>query len=172
MQSREAVEELLEQLEELLEEVGSLDEEDLDEPETYDTFLELAGVAGLLVRKGVDDELVDRAAEWRDGDGAELLREAWEAAELSDVEIALEEALDEDDEAVLAVLDDVDELVDGALWCGQTAALRPLLAQVAELLGDQGSALSGLAPTARKAIEEPFVLRHKALYAYWWVLAG
>lgn len=171
MHREEAINTLLEQLEELVHEVDALEDEDLGEPDAVDAILELAGVAGFLVRSDNYDELLDTVNAWRDGEGADWLASAWADADFSEIEADLDEALEAGGEAVLDVLEDLDELVDGAIWSGQTRALLPLLEQAVARLEDHQGAFGELSEAAALVTAEPFVQKYRALYGHWWVVA-
>ncbi len=149
---------LVEQLDELLTE-GVVDTEDT---------LELAIVAGLAHRLGAGPALADAEA-WRDGPGADLVKELWDEVDVD----ALIEAIDEvsggsaTDEEVEEALFDFDDLVAAAIWCKREAGLRVAARKVEGLVRQVPDPFAVIADLAGPIARLPAVAEHLELYGYW-----
>ncbi len=135
--------------------------------------LELAALAGMLVRLGADPALLHDAHAWRTGPGAVLLREAFEAVDLEAYLDAIEDAVhDGEDEAQIeeAVLD-LDELVAAAVWAGRTALVAPAARELERTVRAMPERFAAMAPMGRALAREREVAMHLDLYGFWLAIA-
>ncbi|MEZ4235061.1 MAG: hypothetical protein R3F59_02640 [Myxococcota bacterium] len=154
---------LIEQLDELL---GS----PIVEP---DDALELATVAGLAARLGAGSDVLGDAIAWRDGDGRELLEEAWTLLDLE----PLVEAVDactggglSDDDVEEAVCD-LDDIVAAAVWCGKRSAVKAAARRAAEIVREIPDPFAPLAQMAGLIAALPATAEDLGLYDYWLAVA-
>ena len=106
-----------------------------------DDAVELASLAGMLVRLGDDDAVVRRAATWRDGslDEVDL---AFDGVDFDELVEDIAEAVGRNaaDDEVEEALFDFDEMAIGAWWAGQAdrfeAAGQKLVATVSGASGN------------------------------------
>lgn len=154
---------LEEQLEELLEE-GAIDPEDA---------LEIALVAGLAARMGASEELMAEAVAWRDGPGADLLREAWSELDHEGIVADFDEATDgsTDDEDVEEAVLDIDELVAAAIWCGKGALVGKIARHVADSVQMMPEVFAHLRDDADGLVGLESVGLEYGLYAFWFAIS-
>ena len=155
---------LIEQLEELLAS-GTV---------APDDALELASVAGMVSRLGAEGhESLQRAVEWRDGPGQELLDVAFESFKAEVVLGELEGVLDPDaDEvAVEEALYEVDEVIAAAIWCGRRAAVKSLASEADRLVRQVPEPFAQVADLGLSMARLPVVGMDYDLYAFWMAVA-
>lgn len=154
---------LVEQLDELLGE-GSFD---------YEDALEVASVAGLVVRLKSDHEVMIRANEWRDGPAEELLSDAFDRFEYAEILAGLEAVLspDAEEETVEEALYEVDEAIAAALWCNRRDAVRDLAIEADRLIRQIPEPFSQVADLGVAMARLPAVGLEYEVYAFWMAVA-
>ena len=151
---------LIEQLEELLAS-GTVAPEDA---------LEVASVAGMVSRLGAGGhESLQRAVEWCDGPGQELLDLAFEHFKADVVIGELEGVLDPeaDEVAVEEALYEVDEVIAAAIWCGRRAAVKSLASEADRLVRQVPEPFAQVADLGLSMARLPAVGMDYDLYAFW-----
>ena len=158
----EEVEVLVDQLEELLEE-GAVDPEDA---------LEIALVAGLVVRLGGSPELLAEAEAWRVGPGAELLAEAWSELDYEGILADFDEATDgtTEDEVVEEAVLDIDELVAAAIWCRKGPAVARISRHVADSVRMMPEVFAPVVDDAKALVNLESVGQNYSLYDFWFAI--
>lgn len=161
--SKTEVEVLVEQLEELM---GSpiVDAEDA---------LEIATVAGGAERLGADPMALQSAAEWRDGEGAELVAELWKQVDADPLLEALEAASEGSatDEEVEEALYDLDDLIVAGIWCKRRDAVRQTAVRAERVVRELPDVFVSFADVSRTLIKRREVAMDLDLYGYWMAIA-
>jgi hypothetical protein len=154
---------LLDQLDELLSE-GIEDEEEA---------LEAAALAGMLERAGGSAEELADVRAWRDGLGAELLAEAFDALDLDAYVDALDACTygESADEEVEEAVWDLDEVAAAAVFCGRTPAVLPALRRAERLIRELPDAFAPLYEDAARLVRQPAVGRELDVYGFWLAIA-
>jgi hypothetical protein len=137
-----------------------------------DDAVEIAWVAGLARRLGANSAEMAAVEAWRLGPGGPLLEEGWQELEVDAFVQAIDgvvtgEATDEQiEEAVL----DFDELVAGALWCGQEQRVRSACRDVAETIRSAPEVFAPVSDLAKDTARLPTVAEHFGLYDFLFAL--
>ena len=154
---------LIEQLDELL-------SEGVDNAE--DAF-EVAVCAGTAARLDDRHPAVVQAAAWRDGAGADLLREAFEEVDLDALLDNFEAVFagDVPDEDVEEALYELDDVVAAAIWCRRSDVVRSTAAQVARSIREIPDPFVFLADFGRTMARSRAVAQHLDIYDYWLAIA-
>ena len=154
---------LLEQVSELLE--GEIVDDD--------DALEIAIVAGLAARLGGDDPVLVLARAWRDGDGKELLDEAFADLELDEVVDAIDGVLTHEatEEEVEEALYEFDDLAAAAIWCGRAKAVRAAARRVSDAIRQVPEPFIPLADYGIMMAKTAAVAADYDIYDYWMAVA-
>jgi len=152
---------LVEQLEELL----------IEAIVDSDDALEVAVVAGLLYRLDAGPSVLTDAVAFRDGEGADLLDEAFDDADLEDFVEAIDGLVGADEMEVEEVLSDFDDFVAAAVWCDQTERVGDAARRVAAIVRQVPDPFLSLVNTANRIASLPAVGRQVQLYDYWFAIA-
>jgi len=160
----EEIEVLESQLEELLEE-GCVDPEDA---------LEVALVAGVASRVGIDPELMAEAEAWRDGAGRELLGEAFSLLDVEEILAEFDAVLDgmSTDEVVEDAILDLDELIAAAIWGGHRGAVSEVSAHATQSVKMMPELFGHLVEEGARMANQPAVGADYDLYGYWIEIAS
>lgn len=154
---------LLEQLDEVL------GEPILDGDDAFEVLV----LAALAARLGASGGALEQVIEWRDGDGRELVDDAFLELDVEALAEAVEACLngDADRDAVEEALLDVDEAVAAAIWCGKTVAVRSLAARVEDAVRQVPEVFAALSDDGREMARHPDVARWPDLYGFWLAVA-
>lgn len=154
---------LVEQLDELLE-GGAMDADDA---------MEIAVVAGLAARLGASREVMAAAEAWRDGEGKELLEEAFDELELDEVLEAIDGVIDgqASEEEIEEAIYDFDDLVAAALWCKRPDVVRHHAHLVARTVRQVPDPFAAIADVGREMARLPSVGSYYEIYDYWMAVA-
>lgn len=138
-----------------------------------DEALEVAICAGLLERLDPSVDALAEAAMWRQGAGAELLREAFEELELEELTDAIDALLTGEAtvEQVEDAVWDVDEVIAAAIWANQRKAVRELALEVADTIRKVPEPFMPLAPDAAALARTRAIAENVDLYDYWLAIA-
>lgn len=138
-----------------------------------DEALEVAICAGLLERLDPTAEALAEAAVWRQGAGAELLREAFEELDLEELNDAIDAVCSAEStvEQVEDAVWDVDEVIAAAIWAGQRKAVRALARAVADTIRSVPEPFVPLAPDGVALARTRAVAEDIDLYDYWLAIA-
>lgn len=154
---------LSEQLDEILS-TGIDDEEEA---------LELAALAGMLLRKGADPALLAEADAWRKGAGSAFLEEAFEAVDVEAYVGTIEALMHEDatEEQVEEAVLDFDELVAAAVWAGKTKLVAAAAREVEQTIRLVPEIFAALAPVGKELARLRGVAERLEVYGWWLAIA-
>lgn len=158
------------ELQVLVDQLGELLAEGVDDAE--DAF-EIAVCAGLAARLDDRHPAVVQAAAWRDGAGADLLREAFEEIDMQEILDGIDGVLsgtasDEDVEDAVYELDDV---VAAAVWCNRRDVVRKPAIEAARTIRDVPDTFAMLADFGREMARSRSVAENLDVYEYWLAIA-
>lgn len=138
-----------------------------------DEALELAICAGLLERLDPSAEALAEANMWRQGAGAEMLREAFDELDLEELTDAIDALLtgEATPEQVEDAVWDIDEIVAAAIWANQRKRVRELALEVADTIHKVPEPFVGLAPDATALARTRAIAENVDLYDYWLAIA-
>lgn len=142
----------------------------LDDPEEA---LEVAAIAGMLERAGIDPRALADANAWRVGSGAALLDEAWDLVDVDAYVEAVDACASESatDEEVEEALLDLDELVAAAAWCGRTSLIKRATVEIERTIRDVPEPFAALASQGRELARLRAVAEQLDVYGFWLAVA-
>jgi hypothetical protein len=143
-------------------------------PEDSDEALEFCNLAGMIARLDSSAPILKKAVAWREGEGAEFIEDGWSFFDTVELMDTLESATSGrlDGHELEELLFDIDEIVAGAIWCGEEDTVRAFTQQV---VGEIRSSLEHFTVVSEQGVKmskTTAVDSEQSLYEFWVAVAG